>query len=165
MPKTKRIGRPPVPASDRFWEKVIIGEPPLHCPELGPCWIWIGAGLPNGYGVFTVRAGYVIGAHRFSYLDCVEDPGERNVLHRCDVKRCVRPDHLFLGNALINAVDRNMKQRQAFGERQGLTTLSSNDVAVIRESPLPRAELASLYSVHLRTIYKIRSGESWKYAP
>jgi len=33
------------------------------------------------------------------------------VLHRCDVKLCVRPDHLFLGDPSANVVDMYAKGR------------------------------------------------------
>ncbi len=87
---------------ERFWEKV----------ERGPnCWTWIGGLANKGYGTFFYQ-GRLIGAHRASYQIAygpIEDGAW--VLHRCDNPPCVRPDHLFLGDARTNVADMDKKGR------------------------------------------------------
>lgn len=100
--------------SDRFWEKV-DRQGPVH-PILGTrCWLWTGAGEPGGYGrLMMVRDGkkQVEYAHRLVWeingRVLVDD--ERS-LHRCDVPRCVNPDHLFIGTMRDNSIDAVIKGR------------------------------------------------------
>lgn len=61
------------------------------------CWRWTGPlARPSRYGVFTVGTSRYY-AHRVAYLfEYGEDPGTWQVMHTCDVRDCVRPDHLVL---------------------------------------------------------------------
>jgi hypothetical protein len=61
-----------------------------------------------------------MGAHVASYILFVAPvPKGLNVCHKCDVKRCVNPEHLFLGTAKENANDAREKGRLATGDRSG----------------------------------------------
>lgn len=93
------------PPEERFWVKVDKTAP-------GGCWLWTGVRRPNGYGSFSVRQKY-FGTHRFSWeLTNGPIPTGLNVLHRCDVRACVNPEHLFLGTHRDNAIDREQKGRK-----------------------------------------------------
>jgi len=121
--RRKRLGTTTLPAhpttEERFWAKVDKQGPiPAHRPELGPCWPWTGA-VPkrSGYGRFNTgvkRAGHwvVVNAHRYSWkLHNGPVPDGLCVLHRCDNKPCVRPDHLFVGTKGDNNRDMVAKGR------------------------------------------------------
>lgn len=94
---------------DRFLSKIVLGDPPRHLPDDGPCHMWI-AGISRGgqteedgreklpYGSFWV-AGSARRAHIFSAL-CIGTfenkphvPG-LVVDHRCRRTLCVAPRHL-----------------------------------------------------------------------
>ena len=100
--------------NDRFWAKV-NRQGPVH-PVLGTrCWLWIGAGAVGGYGrVMVIRDGLkrVEYAHRLVWELAGHQLAEgQNSLHRCDVRRCVNLEHLFIGTAQDNAVDAVRKGR------------------------------------------------------
>ena len=89
------------PIANRFWPKVQKSD---------GCWLWTGAIKSNGYGHIGSEGpgGYlkVRTTHRVSWeLHFGPIPAGLLVLHRCDVRNCVRPDHLFLGTHTDNMLD------------------------------------------------------------
>ena len=64
------------------------------------CWLWCGAVRKDGYGVAGTGSRLhgsrrIPAAHRFSWeLHRGPIPVGQWVLHKCDVKICVNPDHL-----------------------------------------------------------------------
>lgn len=115
---------------DRFWERVDKNGPVMR-PELGPCWIWIGAINHGGYGDFYESAGKKTAAsihmlaHAYSW-ELANGRAKRDgfyICHHCDHPRCVRPEHLFEGTAKDNSQDmlakgraRHQKMRRASGD-------------------------------------------------
>ncbi len=94
----------------RFWPKVKQTE---------GCWLWIGAKDSDGYGTFRI-SNRGTHAHRIAYaLKVGHIPTAVSVLHSCDNRSCVRPDHLFLGTQLDNVNDMMKKGRgnKASGDR------------------------------------------------
>jgi hypothetical protein len=96
-------------AARLFWSRV---------NKTDDCWLWTGP--TNGrYG----RIGRRTYAHRMAYeLAYGPIPEGMFVMHRCDVTRCVRPDHLTLGTAADNTADAVAKGRLAKGARHGSRT-------------------------------------------
>ena len=94
------------PLADRFWARVEKGE---------NCWEWTGA-TAVGYGYLGLgrREDGIAGAHRISWqLHYGEIPPGMDVCHHCDNRKCVRPDHLFLGTRRQNMQDASRKGRLA----------------------------------------------------
>jgi len=85
--------------SNRFWSKVEKGD---------QCWNWaasIKGGSRGGYGLFWMN-GVAKNAHRVSWLlKFGAIPEGMSVLHKCDNRKCVNPDHLYLGDNSQNMKD------------------------------------------------------------
>lgn len=113
----------------RFWKKVVHGD---------GCWLWSASKDRDGYGWFSIH-GQSIAAHRAVWLlTRGELPVGAFVLHRCDVPACVRPDHLFLGDAKANAEDCVAKGRKPVGDRNGSRTCPDR---LVRGEAHPDAKL------------------------
>jgi transcriptional regulator with XRE-family HTH domain len=124
VPVRRQIRRK-VPAEERFWPKVQKTE---------TCWLWMGGKTLGGYGVFRYNDRQE-GAHRVSWQMAHKEPiPERlQVLHSCDVRLCVNPDHLWLGTQSDNIQDCLAKGRlrPAYGERAGTARYSDQTLFTI----------------------------------
>jgi hypothetical protein len=146
---------------DRFWAKVDKTE---------TCWNWTGAATPKGYGQIE-RAGRNVYAHRASYeMHVGSVPRGKQVCHRCDNPRCVRPNHLFTGTPADNTADMVAKGRarggSSVGERHPSHKLSWEQVTAIRAEysagRISQRALAASYGVQQFTVARIIRGEGWK---
>lgn len=82
------------------------------------CWLWTAGMFSTGYGAISNR-----GAHRVSYEIFVGPvPEGMSVLHRCDIRRCVNPAHLFTGTQADNMRDMVEKGRSLSGDRHNSRT-------------------------------------------
>jgi hypothetical protein len=94
------------PLADRFHEK--------YTPEPNSgCWLWDAYVGTSGYGRLQGRRGKPPHtSHRLSWeLHFGTIPDDMFVLHRCDVRSCVNPDHLFIGSKGDNNRDAARKGR------------------------------------------------------
>jgi len=160
---------------DRFWSKVT---------KTPTCWRWTAACSGRGYGVFKYR-GRQDGAHRVSWLLTFgEIPDGLQVLHRCDNRWCVRPDHLFLGTQEDNMQDASRKGRMsrhggsAFGDRNAsrkypgirrgekngqakLTRGESREILQLCAQGVTQKDVARIFGVSQTTISLITRGKIW----
>jgi hypothetical protein len=165
---TQRITASP---EQRFWEKVDRSDP-------DGCWEWTACKFERtGYGCFNTK-GFCT-AHRFSYaLHYGPIPDGLLVLHRCDNRACVRPEHLFLGTYTDNMQDALAKgrmrsgfglypERMPRGERQHLAKLTEDEVRAIRQryaqGGVTQPELAAEYGLAQATIWAILNRKTWKH--
>jgi len=133
------------PAIDRFLKKV---------QKTDTCWLWTASGVPKGYGVIFYQ-GKQQYAHRVSYLLHVGPiPEGMQVLHSCDVPRCVNPEHLSIGTALDNSRNMLSKGRHrtapACGDKNG-ARLHPEKMA--RGESHPHAKLTAAAVADIRARY------------
>ncbi len=148
--RTKKAGPKPKPPEERFWAKVEKG---------GGCWLWKGGVSPNGYGKFSIRPHrFMYSAHRIAY-ELVNGPVPDGmfVLHTCDNRLCVRPEHLRLGSQKDNLLDAVKKGRLS----KRLTLLQIQQIRTVKARP-STALLARQYKVTPNTIRRILKNEIWR---
>jgi hypothetical protein len=127
------------------------------------CWLWTLAVLEGGYGLAEVE-GKTVTAHRASYRAFHGDiPDGMHVCHRCDVRSCVNPAHLFLGTQAENMADAVSKGRSLQGSRNAAAKITEADVKAIREAPGIFAVVAAKFGISRSQVQRIKAGESWKH--
>lgn len=149
-------------AMERLLDHTAEGPTPAHCPELGPCLVWMGHTV-KGYGQ-TWHQGKNALAHRVIYeLRHGPIPKGKMVLHRCDNRACLRDEHHRLGTHTENMRDRNEKSRQAAGAHHGCAKGSDEEVAEIcalyATGAYSQAELGVLYGRSQRSVSQLVLGQ------
>lgn len=127
------------------------------------CWLWTGSYNPGGYGHVKL-SGQGMNSSRAMWTLKFGPPGDLHVLHKCDNRGCVNPDHLFLGTNRDNMIDCVRKGRKIAlsGERNGNAKLTDEQATEIlcrylmgyRSSP----RLGSEYGVSFVTVLRILDG-------
>jgi hypothetical protein len=132
------------------------------------CWLWIRSFDSSGYGQFSRTGVRFRQAHKWGWvLHRGPVPEGYAVLHKCDVRACVNPEHLFLGVHSDNLADMLRKNRQ----RRSSSTLASRNGKITKEQAIsisndqrPAKEIAAEYGLNIGAIYKIRDGVTWGWA-
>ncbi len=131
------------------------------------CWEWRGSKKSNGYGKLLIEGNH-FQAHRVSWkLHFGVIPEGMLVLHKCDNRICVNPNHLEIGTQSKNITDA-IKRKRVFppvfrGEKHPRAKLTTEEVKQIRSSKgKTQRELAKMYGVSRHHINKIVNNKMWK---
>lgn len=130
----------------RFWD---------HVEKSEGCWNWTGDSTPDGYGRISCD-GNRTSTHRASWvMHNGEIPDGLYVCHHCDNKKCIRPDHLFLGTQIDNMQDWTRKGKNVLinhPERlpRGESHYMKSEEARKKHSDLRKDEWASGQRVPIR---------------
>jgi hypothetical protein len=151
------------PIEVRFWRRV---------KKTRTCWLWTGYyRRENGYGQIAVKIKGIrrpMSVHRVAWtLAHGPIPKGKEVLHKCDIRLCVRDSHLFLGTQLENNQDMMNKGRQAKGERHAWHKLPEKDVIEIRRllkgGLLSKRKIARQFGVSPSNVRLIEKRQTWKH--
>lgn len=140
-------------------ERVVFG--------LNTCWYFRGTIDELGYGRVAGKK-----AHR-QFYEAFNGKIKKGmfVLHKCDVRNCVNPEHLFLGTQLDNMRDCKAKGRikaptSQHGEKNPMAKLTNEIVLEMRDirlkTGMSHKKIAKLFNVSTMTAYRAVEGISWK---
>lgn len=132
----------------------------------GGCWLWPGASA-GSYGSIKIRSDRVLFAvHRVTYwVRHGPIPPRMHVLHKCDVRLCCNPDHLFAGTQSDNLQDASRKGRLHFQAYNRLRKGALHPLAALTDMDIEA--LKTLHSAgfkmpYLASLFRISPGHGWK---
>lgn len=136
----------PVSIFERFWRKVT---------KTDSCWMWTGCVSTDGYGRIKLDKPSSLNrtTHKLSWeIANGPVPDGLFVLHKCDVRRCVNPEHLFLGTQQDNVDDMLSKGRNQRGSGHYMARRGGGKGEDNRASKLTEAQV-----LEIRARYKPRT--------
>lgn len=145
----------------RFWRKV---------DKTGDCWEWTGNKKPVGYGAIQEggKGSKSLLAHRVSYqIHKGEIPDGMVVMHSCDNRGCVNPDHLSIGTYSENTLDAIQKGRFPCNlpePKSGAThrlAISIEKAKAIKGAEGTQTELSRAFAVDRTVVRAIKNGTHW----
>ena len=139
-------------ASEGFTVSATLRERLLSSYEVSErgCWEWQKYIARNGYGEMgygwnaATGRGVTILTHRASWIvHHGAIPEGAMVLHKCDNRKCINPDHLYIGDAQDNVNDMHERDRarKAQGIQNGHARLTREQVDEIRRRHIPGGRL------------------------
>lgn len=156
-----KLGRPSIPLNKKYIEDRII--------VTNDCWHWKGSKRPDGYGKTSSRRNNKIKqylAHRLSY--CIWTGMKMDspllVLHKCNNKICVNPDHLYAGTQYQNVQDYlrigirpRLPSHHADGNPNSKLSLAQcKEIAYLLKKGMSLSKIAVLFNVSIKPIHDIR---------
>jgi len=156
----KRRGQIVLPIEQRLTKRSVATE--------SGCIEWQGS-LRSGYGGLVVGSRSdgtrrAVRAHRAAY-ECWRGPIPEGmyVCHTCDNRRCITPDHLFLGTAKDNFNDmankgRNHPLTHHRGERHTQAKISDALAAAIRDDKRCSRLIAKEHGINDSYVRQIKRG-------
>ncbi len=135
-------------AAERFRNKIEVMESGCH--------EWRSTMHRDGYGKFWL--GKPIQAHRASWLIFRGPiPADRHVCHTCDNRKCVNPDHLYLGTPSENVRDK-VKRYPGLWGRMKYGPAHHAEVKRLRQSGLTQQAIAAQVGMDQTTVSRIVRG-------
>lgn len=148
----------------KFWPKVNKRGPECVHPTLGnigKCWDWIAGFSNTGYGSFRIFDA-TNNSHKVSWMiHFGEVPEGLEVCHKCDRRKCVNPQHLFIGTRLQNVLDMSRKNRNDKDDEHWNCKIQKSELPVIFEMKIQGAtqhEMARKFGVTQGHISDILAG-------
>lgn len=132
------------------------------------CWEWnLTCFQKTGYGQITYKKN-VYSTHRLAmHAFCDFDlKSKKLILHRCDNKICINPNHLYVGDRFDNAQDSIERGQQMRGSKHPQSKLDEDKVKIILNN-LSCGEscrsLANKFNVDSSLISMIKRHKIWRH--
>ena len=141
-----------------------------HTVADGECLIWQRSKDRHGYGQIGLRGKTKI-AHRLSYwINIGPIPEGMHVLHSCDRRDCVNPEHLRTGTNADNVVDKLSRGRQFRGmdspvSNQIITDADILEIRRLRERGLLYREIGEIFQYSRENVSCICRRKTWRHVP
>lgn len=132
------------------------------------CWIFTGSRNHQGYGRLGVAEMGPVRVHCVSYmLFCGDIPASTDVCHKCNVKPCFNPDHLYLASRSENVQhavrDRLTKHHKMRGAR--ITDEQAREIhREAKAATRSQAAIAKDYGVDQQIVSRILNGKAFRWA-
>jgi hypothetical protein len=141
--------------------------------QTSDCWIWEGCKCNLGYGQFQTDWAKELGtikAHRIAYHlfkdSFLPTSRDKVIMHLCDNRICVNPEHLQLATQLENNKDRDAKGRQV--SKKGVENTSAifdtedlETIRMLRMQGMEINDIAKHYECTRHTIGHILNGKTY----
>lgn len=115
------------------------------------CVEWTGPLFGGGYGSCSPRFNKSRYAHRAVYENAFgKIPNGMCVCHKCDNKKCINVEHLFIGTTQDNIRDKIAKNRQRGGSLPG----EDNPRCKLSDSEVEQLRRFSSYGIHWKELTK-----------
>jgi hypothetical protein len=143
----------------------------IPVPESG-CWLWLDSLDKDGYGRLQLPGKQSVKAHRLSYQLQHGELPSLCILHRCDVRCCVNPAHLYAGTLAQNNQDCITRGRYRSGgkphpgERNGRARVTAEQAVEIRRRYLSgerSGDLGREFGLTYGAIWRLATGRAWKH--
>lgn len=143
----------------QFWEKVRLTA------DTARCWEWQGCRLKTGYGT-TSLFNKKTRAHRMAFYFANGYMPKHFVLHSCDNRLCVNPNHLSEGDAARNLREMSERGRSYHGNRHHFCKITEADairVKAMLSDGVPQADIAREFGIVQSAVSRINTGKNWKH--
>ena len=127
------------------------------------CWIYQGIPCSSGYGHIK-KNGVSKGAHRVFYERKFGKIKNKTLLvcHKCNIKLCVNPDHLYLASHA-----KNIQDAARDGLMVGNSKLNKTKIKKIRHlwhvKNKSYSEIAAMFSINQSHVGRIINKKAWKF--
>lgn len=129
------------------------------------CWRWTGCKNQDGYGLIggprINGKPYARKTHRVAYAEFIgRIPKGLSVLHKCDNRACINPEHLYLGTQRDNVRDMAERNQRRWDAVRWLT---DKQVRAIRASKESNGVLGARYKIVKCCISFVRTRRTYKH--
>jgi len=143
-----------------------------NCDKTDSCWNWLGA-TRMGYGRMVIGSRTdgsrrYISAHRAAYREWKGEIIKPMVLHTCDNRRCINPNHLYNGTHQDNVRDAIERKRFKWtvGQDNGNASITNHTAKAIKRllitTELTCKQIGKLVGCSRDVVKGISSNKSWR---